>query len=867
MPANGQPNGTAHLQPASKPNFDIVDVWAKKEVIVRKQIEVQKETQSEKKRTVFVAKQSENSSVTKKARAAEVVPLSLLTSKSSAPKRDEEGYVVPRSLLGGAEEYLEEKERLFGKDDEDLRYEEVRLHNQQLELDAYLRTVEHAKQLDDEHMNETISAMQFYDRVGEQKQERALKRREYFEAEWELQRDHLAKVSGKKPDELVFNAPDLIREKIEESEVMLKAQLLEARFFEGQIFKPPESVGPHMAPIYVKYIVPHNEPVEYIRKPGGAKPSASVRYNPKLRGPNTTFNAYKAHQQAHLSAQMKPYHPFEPEFDGLMVTGRRIEVQVNSPLMSRSTTPFGGTHKFPPRVKEAWGVEEDLDEQEIEERQRTARSGVESMAGPQVAFTDTELLFDTTPDQTQRHVVTARNTGSTAIYYTWVRVVEDNPLEIVHADDSEERFFFSDTDGVLLPGETRPFAFSFRSSAAGSFFQRWQWTSRPALPSAACVSLRAMCLAGDDTRPLRDELEARLSKQEVERGCRDLVHSIVRRMPPPRRPRPASDAYELERAAFFERNQQLGLYYHADIVRALRSVFTRAEALARADTDSWPAEWDLSVVSLQELLLRLEDGDGQSQLLRELNELVSRASFPPVQREAPWVHRIGYDLLLELADGIGELAVRERDTLGLPPRARAALAGSESLVVDHLAVASSAVAGDAGSGNGGKRRGSVSVPKKEASSTNAAAAAAPANAAAAAAAEKDKAEKARRARRGQAAAAPPPEVKAEPPPQQLEENLKLEETYRQNLQTKVASLFSSIIARFEYLADGVPKETMRSREEELRIQQEQERAQREEEERLERERKQKEEEEAAARAASPPKGRKARAAARSATRK
>ena len=72
------------------------------------------------------------------------------------------------------------------------------------------------------------------------------------------------------------------------------------------------------------------------------------------------------------------------------------------------------------------------------------------LQGPRLELSSLRLLMECTPGQTAAAVQTARNTGTTALFYTWELQSQSNR-------EGPQRFLLSDQKGVILPGASRDF--------------------------------------------------------------------------------------------------------------------------------------------------------------------------------------------------------------------------------------------------------------------------------------------------------------------------------------------------------------------------------------------------------------------------
>lgn len=106
------------------------------------------------------------------------------------------------------------------------------------------------------------------------------------------------------------------------------------------------------------------------------------------------------------------------------------------------------------------------------------------------------------------------NDGTTAIYYSWKPVPKTSSLDTC-LDGRIQRFYFNTRSGVVLPGRTLDFPFTFKSPNAGIFSETWQLETRPVLCRGAPlqVTLRGVALREDKLKRVRSDIEV-MSKKE-----------------------------------------------------------------------------------------------------------------------------------------------------------------------------------------------------------------------------------------------------------------------------------------------------------------------------------------------------------------
>ncbi|CAI8052491.1 MYCBP-associated protein, partial [Geodia barretti] len=120
------------------------------------------------------------------------------------------------------------------------------------------------------------------------------------------------------------------------------------------------------------------------------------------------------------------------------------------------------------------------------------------------------------------------NCGTTAIYYSWKRFVQPNPLQTVQAGDVQ-RFYFDTRGGVLLPGQVQSFPFVFKSTNAGIFTEVWALQTCPLLAGGQTIriTLRGVAFQEDTNKHKREDLERELSHRVAVVAAERLVKQIV----------------------------------------------------------------------------------------------------------------------------------------------------------------------------------------------------------------------------------------------------------------------------------------------------------------------------------------------------
>jgi hypothetical protein len=214
--------------------------------------------------------------------------------------------------------------------------------------------------------------------------------------------------------------------------------------------------------------------------------------------------------------------PHEPQAGGLEVLGhtvfpltdmeREIEsspgideiIAKHGEFSSMSGIDEGNMEQFP---MSDWEQDEEEDEEGEDGdvnfdglRTLSAAEGGECQQGPHLDLSSRDVAFVCDVGDSVQEAVDVKNVGNFAIFYAWHKTERSVPIEI--STMSTECFRFSFSHGVILPGETKTFAFSFEPSEAGSFSEEWELGTVPnANATIVGVPLKAGVGETDDVSP------------------------------------------------------------------------------------------------------------------------------------------------------------------------------------------------------------------------------------------------------------------------------------------------------------------------------------------------------------------------------
>ncbi|XP_067860527.1 MYCBP-associated protein isoform X2 [Heptranchias perlo] len=301
------------------------------------------------------------------------------------------------------------------------------------------------------------------------------------------------------------------------------------------------------------------------------------------------------------------------------------------------------------------------------------------------------------------------NDGTTVIYYKWKRLPEQEHCVRSPTDSWMQRFYFNTNSGVILPGETVNFPFTFKSPNAGIFTDFWEFCTHPVLlgGSSLQVALWGVTLFADKNESARQQLQQELEKREKMAIIKHLLDEVIAGVRTPQRSQSPIGASFIEEEIFERMNPKL--HYKHDVVQSLKELWkqcfvqskdeeeaVRGNQQATGGVNPPPSkepsqdkgssllvehlenmkhpeetepQWDLSIASFRrDVLMLLEDEEQKEKALEQLNLKVLKLSTAPIHTQEDTFYNVLYQLWQEAMDGLVSYSMWLREIMGLPEK-------------------------------------------------------------------------------------------------------------------------------------------------------------------------------------------------------
>lgn len=468
---------------------------------------------------------------------------------------------------------------------------------------------------------------------------------------WEANGKRLAQITGRDPSTLSMFSEDEFRRKNEERYIISQVVNSIATKDKGA-WSPLPKIGDLYAQ---REKVSDFKNFELVRNP---EEQENV---PGARPTNWFHSKYYKKRVKQLRSFIDKIKPYEPEFEGLEVVGHTPEFMKHIQQTDFGQNPNESELNKPFDQADDLGLEA---EEEVAAEVSTCR----------ISFDSNRLFFTTSPGITQSKNVNVSNEGTCAIYYKWelsrdadlmlgqgasmtsLKTSSDDSSQPVDAFDwrisdsfsvprnmqpkTRSEFCFTQLSGSILPGKTITFSFTFKSDVSGCFSQKWIMRTTPSIDTDSqtklSIALRGCCqVEPPDLSSFKTSIDNSLHESERSRCIEEIMSSIFDRVKKlvsmhnqAGEERIEGDVLVDDRAPHFEEvNKKWGLTYSPGLYSSFLGI-ANATWDALGIESQFERFWDMSVDSLNDLIMKVEDGQVKRTLLAQLNFIIGEKMTP-----------------------------------------------------------------------------------------------------------------------------------------------------------------------------------------------------------------------------------------------
>ncbi|KAG4052157.1 hypothetical protein PC123_g12658 [Phytophthora cactorum] len=489
-----------------------------------------------------------------------------------------------------------------------------------------------------------LNSLPIHERVSQQRQQNALRKWRQMNRDWETFKIRAARRLGKAPQELVMSRAAAYREQREMYDALQKARPLSDKVGEDIWLVSLRNEGTRYVPvgnIFSGLFCPIRE---------------STKLGPRVRRPLDYYD----NQENREHETSRPMSKLEKRSLSLL----SLDHSASSHLAVGTTDLFawasGETEESKVGDDEGSVRSYSMNEEEASRRRRlrsyaspspkTKTEGVSNSSqfigpslriahvsdeesgltpesnDPEACLPPLRLSFYTPVNEQDQRSLSIANDGNTVVHYQWWRApFEDENAELTthlrgYRTRKEEQelgqmttISLSKLGGTLLPGETQQFVFTFKSSKAGVFLEKWFLDADPRpricfglAPVDADtestvkdfpVEVRLSCVAEDNFSAWRRrEMQlTRVEQRESHFFVANIVDEILDEVRPPEPvefnaliPRNDVDRFYGQNCS----DEFSDVYFSPELMRDCHALYERAQGILRALTPVEPVKQD-----------------------------------------------------------------------------------------------------------------------------------------------------------------------------------------------------------------------------------------------------------------------------------
>lgn len=513
-------------------------------------------------------------------------------------------------------------------------------------------------------------------------QMKALRNWQVKMAQRRLQQKYVCKILERQPQDLVMNQGDYIRNRVETCEILdrVLAQVSTGKGYRNgsEFWMQQERFGDELNGIFATLNLTQKgqrPSIDYVGVPPFVRQEKGMIWHPantpRIQHPwdENLYLRWRKRQLWQLIEEEKDSH--QPDYEGLEVVGLKPEKAVAtqatrdqliihensyscdivdndlttsyssventslySPVNQSVHTPVSNVKYFPALI---------FDGQQLQWLEKSDNRPA------QLKLLERCVIFETLLHKQVESYLDIVNNGTTAIFYQWKKLPKYKPFGIFH--HPVQRFYFNESDGVILPGMSRHFPFTFKSSQCGIHSEQWLFETHPILQGGAPVilTLRGTIIPEDnfceERKNLRKHLERLQQEHLAERIVNDLCMSVCSVDPAPS----LMDSYVTQEDHFRQKNPHLHYDYRS--VKEMKQIYSAI--FPDAEKDEYI--WNFSVTDLAQIISDLDDSEEKENYLNQMEESIYRMQFQTDVFKSYDLYQCGYSLL---GDSFNLLSIR-----------------------------------------------------------------------------------------------------------------------------------------------------------------------------------------------------------------
>lgn len=290
-----------------------------------------------------------------------------------------------------------------------------------------------------------------------------------------------------------------------------------------------------------------------------------------------------------------------------------------------------------------------------------AQELIENSEGPQILISKTHIYMENYSGTPASNDLIVTNTGTSAVFYEWKKFPRSESIKSKRSDIIT-RFYCHYSKGMLLPGESKRFLFTFISKKVGIFTEAWDLHTDPlVIKPISQLILTGRSFETDKMIAQRHFFEQEFKKRIVLHTAEEVLVDIVRSVRTPTPPPPdLSDSKECQEQ-FEAKNLSENVWHTDEIIELFRELEKSVFELVPGSEGLEP--WDLKLDNLRKLVGKIQKPEVREDKMKRLEFLVKLAKAKPPTRSLYYPE--ARKVLMDLTEAVPSISSTLRTELDI----------------------------------------------------------------------------------------------------------------------------------------------------------------------------------------------------------
>jgi 3-phosphoglycerate kinase len=288
----------------------------------------------------------------------------------------------------------------------------------------------------------------------------------------------------------------------------------------------------------------------------------------------------------------------------------------------------------------------------------------EKAEGPQVLLSKSHLYMENYSGTPASNDLIVTNTGTSAVFYEWKKYPRSDSIKSKRPD-IVTRFYCHYSKGMLLPGESKRFLFTFISKKVGIFTEAWDLHTDPLVVKAIPqLILTGRAFEPDKMIAQRYFFEQEFNKRIVLHTAEEILTDVVRSVRTPTPPPPDLSNSKECQEQFESKNLSDQVWHTDEIILLFRELEQEVRShLPPSDQTEIQDPWDLKLENLRKLINKLSKPELREDKQKRLNFLIKLSKAKPPTRSLYWPE--ARKVLVDLTEAVPGISSGLRTELDL----------------------------------------------------------------------------------------------------------------------------------------------------------------------------------------------------------